>query len=290
MILTLEVIGEQAETLGGAARKTFDRVGGTIGRLADNDWVFPDRYVSGRHALIRYVNGRYFIEDASTNGVYINTPTNRLARGQPQPLADGDVVYIDAYKIRVMINRRPDASDDPFGRLQSLRTRTSQSGEDSSAQPTPSREPEEQRTQWLDLRSSSATTAPAEMSTQGREVREPDASASLQGQARPPAVAAPAAVQPPLHEPDVLAALRLAFEAALAHFDPQRMQEDFDRQIEQSQGLGPPARMRYWDMYRARYEAWIRDADAAFRTLFAPEFAGAYEEQLERLRSKAPRA
>ena len=80
MILTLEVIGEQAEDLGAAGRKVFNAIGGTIGRLPDNDWVFPDPYVSGRHALIRYLNGKYFIEDTSTNGVFINSPDNRLSR------------------------------------------------------------------------------------------------------------------------------------------------------------------------------------------------------------------
>ena len=45
MILTLEVIGEQAQDLGASGRKTFNAIGGTIGRLPDNDWVFPDPYV-----------------------------------------------------------------------------------------------------------------------------------------------------------------------------------------------------------------------------------------------------
>src|SRR5688572_724079 len=77
MILTLEVIGEQAQDLGASGRKIFNAIGGTIGRLPDNDWVFPDPYVSGRHALIRYLNGKYFIEDTSTNGVFVNTPDHR---------------------------------------------------------------------------------------------------------------------------------------------------------------------------------------------------------------------
>ena len=80
MILTLEVIGEQAQDLGAGGRKVFNAIGGTIGRLPDNDWVFPDPYVSGRHALIHYLNGKYFIEDTSTNGVFVNTPDNRISR------------------------------------------------------------------------------------------------------------------------------------------------------------------------------------------------------------------
>jgi len=119
MILTLEVIGAQAEDLGAGGRKVFHAIGGTIGRLPDNDWVFPDPYVSGRHALIRYVSGKYFIEDTSTNGVFVNTPDNRISRTESHQLYDGDVVFIDAYQIKVTIAKDPEAAerDDPFAAL-----------------------------------------------------------------------------------------------------------------------------------------------------------------------------
>ena len=117
MILTLEVIGEQADDLGADGRKVFDSIGGTIGRLPDNDWVFPDPYLSGRHALIRYVNGKFFVEDTSTNGVFVNSPDNRISRTQPHQLNDGDLLYIDAYRIQVSIEKPVGANskqDDPF--------------------------------------------------------------------------------------------------------------------------------------------------------------------------------
>lgn len=117
MILTLEVTGEQAEDLGSGSRKVFNAIGGTIGRLPDNDWVFPDPYVSGRHALIRYLNGKFFVEDTSTNGVFINTPDNRLQRAQPHALQSGDTIFIDAYRIQVSIEKPPaddKKKDDPF--------------------------------------------------------------------------------------------------------------------------------------------------------------------------------
>lgn len=121
MILTLEVTGPQAQEMGAGARKAFKAIGGTIGRLPDNDWVFPDPYVSGRHALIRYVNGKFFVEDTSTNGVFINSPDQRLTRGQPQQLRDGDLLYIDAYQINVSIQNDadPERRNDPFGGLKS---------------------------------------------------------------------------------------------------------------------------------------------------------------------------
>src|SRR2546426_8360261 len=120
MILTLEVTGPQARQIG-AAIKVFEASGGTIGRLPDNHWVLPDPHVSGRHAVIRYVNGTFFIEDTSTNGVFINTPENRLARGQPYALKSGDRIHIDLYEIRASITPAQTgptadlfATEDPF--------------------------------------------------------------------------------------------------------------------------------------------------------------------------------
>src|SRR5437868_5267026 len=122
MILTLEVIGDQAADLGAGSRKVFNSIGGAIGRLPDNDWVFPDPHVSGRHALIRYLNGRFFVEDTSTNGVFLNSPDSRLSKTQAHPLKHGDVLYIDAYEITVSIEKDSSAErrdDDPLAILES---------------------------------------------------------------------------------------------------------------------------------------------------------------------------
>src|SRR5688500_19941209 len=109
MILTLEVSGSQAQEMGAAGRKVFKAIGGSIGRLPDNDWVFPDPYISGRHALIRYVNGKFFIEDTSTNGIYVNSHENRLPKAQAQALKHGDRLYIDTFEIDVSIEKDPSA-------------------------------------------------------------------------------------------------------------------------------------------------------------------------------------
>src|SRR5690606_22874944 len=118
MILTLQVVGARARDLRTANRKVFNGIGGTIGRLPDNDWVFPDPYISGRHALIRYLNGSYYVEDTSTNGVAINSPENRVSRTEAQRLRHGDLLYIDAYEISVSIKKDARSQDkDPFARL-----------------------------------------------------------------------------------------------------------------------------------------------------------------------------
>jgi predicted component of type VI protein secretion system len=101
--LRLEIVGPQAAALGASAAKVFGTSGGTIGRVADNDWVLPDPYISSRHARVHWRNGQFLIEDTSSNGVFINSPDRRLGRGQLHPLQSGDRIFIDAYEIRVTL-------------------------------------------------------------------------------------------------------------------------------------------------------------------------------------------
>jgi type VI secretion system FHA domain protein len=426
MILTLEVTGEQAQSLG-ATRKVFKAIGGTIGRLPDNDWVFADPYVSGRHALIRYVNGKYFIEDTSTNGVFINSPDARVGRSQAQQLNDGDVLYIDAYQIKVSIQKDPaaKASFDPFAPIDPKATNLMRTpaapgvDEDRTASLIPARadstaeddeETDEENavdtnaTQWYrmgdalketpasittitpppsppsaralrsvptservavravqsapatrpisapvpisraraDVEANASVDLQALLTAAGIEGLDPSfATAQVLGQVLRSAVAGvmevlrarermkdelrlrgttfKAAHNNPLkfsantddafhnllvkhnaaylkpadafddafddlrdHQNAIMSAMRLAFEAMLAQFDPERLQEDFDRQIRKGSILGVPAKLRYWDLYRDKYAALTRDADASFRTLFCDEFARTYEEQLAR--------
>jgi type VI secretion system FHA domain protein len=87
------------------------------------------------------------------------------------------------------------------------------------------------------------------------------------------------------HQVAMLAGMRVAFESMLAEFDPDRLQEEFDRQ----KGL-VPAKLRYWDLYRDKRREMAKDPEATFRELFGEEFARAYEEQLKQLKSQEPGA
>jgi type VI secretion system FHA domain protein len=420
MILTLEVTGEHADEFGAAGRKVFEGMGGTIGRLPDNDWVFPDPYISGRHALIRYLSGKFFVEDISTNGVFINSPANRLPRAQPHPLQSGDVLYIDAYQIRVsidadsreendpfaMLNRNPNASAPNAGTAGFAPQPSSNStdwfgmGDLASRQPQqtpvpgrgrsdPSRADAPRAAVAAESVAAAAAAAPAipkqvavrrsvtvpvkvsanaaansrNFATRGGGRRSEDsmmrqllASAGIQGvepseelaqtigevlrvtvaglmevlrarervkdelrirgtsfkpannnplkfsanvddafhnllvKRNPAYLSAPASFDDAMsdirdHQAAILAALRLAFETMLARFDPNRLQEDFDRQIRKGSILGAPAKLRYWDLYRDKYGELVKDADSGFRNLFGEEFTKAYEEQLKRLKA-----
>jgi type VI secretion system FHA domain protein len=421
MILTLEVIGEQAQDLGAGGRKVFNAVGGTIGRLPDNDWVFPDPYVSGRHALIRYLNGKYFIEDTSTNGVFINSPDQRLSRADSHQLRDGDVLFIDAYQIKVSLARDPAAEqrNDPFALLQARHNKAV----GATREIPPPRPPEEDRTaslvkgvapshkeehstgtQWFGMTDMSSGPKPALPPRNRAEAPRPASAANARASHRPPPSVPKRPVRPvpspppqrasqssgdddaqlrvlieaagiegldpsseaaqvlgamlraavsglmevlrarermkdelrvrgttfkvannnPLkfsanvddafhnllvkhnpayldpqtaledafrdvrdHQAAFLSAMRLAFESMLSQLDPNRLQDDFDRQIKKGSILGVPAKLRYWDLYRDKYADLAKDAQGAFRNLFGDAFAKAYEEQLERLQGLA---
>jgi type VI secretion system FHA domain protein len=406
MILTLQVVGARAQDLGAASRKVFKAIGGTIGRLPDNDWVFPDPYVSGRHALIRYVNGTFFIEDTSTNGVFVNSLDRRLAKAQAHALRDGDRLYIDAYEIEVSIMEDParksrhdpfaeprttspndvtrfkgdhtaslaidefEALDDLEEEDEDLAHGTEWFGSQEMASRSPAIRPSRDPVPFSTVEPRPITRKPASANVAPPLPQAPSAGATYAGDRfetmlaaagiegldasheaaevlgellrssvggvmemlrarermkdelrirgttfkaahnnplkfsanvddafhnllvkRNPAYLAPTdALEDAFHDvrdhqSAFLTAMRLAFEAMLARFDPGRLQDDFDRQLKKGSILGVPAKLRYWDLYRERYGEIAKDAEASFRTLFAEEFAKAYEEQLARLRA-----
>jgi len=104
MILTLEAAGPEGAMLGQGRRHEFSTEGGVIGRARSSDWVLAHTKVSGRHAVITYQDGVFYIEDTSTNGVFMNTPKNRLVQGRRYALQSGDRILIDPYVIEVEVS------------------------------------------------------------------------------------------------------------------------------------------------------------------------------------------
>jgi type VI secretion system FHA domain protein len=511
MTLKLDIVGPQAAALGAAAHKVFSGVGGTIGRLPDNDWVLPDPYISGRHARVHCRNGQYLLEDTSSNGVFINSPDRRLARGEMYALQAGDRVFIDAYEIRVtlmaaaaspsaspspladLFGSAPAASgahipDDPFGSSDPFKPQphaakpagrslipddftfggdpAASAGSGESTDPlkllglegkraptapvprardlargsvlndhyeppapitTPLREPSSAVADALipegydplldDLapggRDPFSLKPAAPRPTPGPRPAAPPETKAVspqrsappppKPQAQPPVHRAPVVPTPavnymhpepqapatdqfdfasmlagaglqgvqvtpelaenfgrilrivvtglmdvlrarertkdefrmrmttfkttdnnPLkfsanvedalhnllvkrnsaylgpaeafedafqdvrnHQMAMLAGVRVAFEAMLNEFDPEHLQELFDRQIKKGSLIAAPARMRYWDLYRDKFHDMVKDPENNFRELFGDEFAHAYEEQLESLKATA---
>ena len=79
-MLRLKIVSDQRRSLAERSTAVFSVEGGTIGRPADNDWVLPDpsRYVSAHHARVQFREGHFYLQDVSTNGVYVNDETEPL--------------------------------------------------------------------------------------------------------------------------------------------------------------------------------------------------------------------
>lgn len=73
---------------------TLDKESVTLGRLQGNDILFDGRAISGHHAKIIYLQGKYYIVDLeSKNGTYVNN--KRITRCR---LKSGDVITLSLRK------------------------------------------------------------------------------------------------------------------------------------------------------------------------------------------------
>jgi type VI secretion system FHA domain protein len=122
MTLRLRIVTDHRRLLGDRSSIVFTVDGGTIGRSADNDWVLPDplRYVSAHHARVEYRDGHFYLEDLSTNGVFVNDDDRPLAKALPAGhlLKTGDIVRMGDYQIVAAVEteaEQPASSDSGAG-------------------------------------------------------------------------------------------------------------------------------------------------------------------------------
>jgi type VI secretion system protein ImpI len=115
MLLTLEVVSANGESLGPNRRKTVGPEGAQIGRAKENDWVIADPYISRLHARIRYVSGAFYVEGLGRNPLAINDARNTIQNNEPQLLRSGDCFFLDQYEIKATLTAGDSvAQDDPF--------------------------------------------------------------------------------------------------------------------------------------------------------------------------------
>lgn len=108
MELVLEITSAEKHLMGEGYKHVFYPAGGVVGRAAECDWVIPDqtRFISGRHAIVSYEAGQYFLTDISTNGVYVNG-VDALQKNQAVPLHDGDRLTLGQIQVTVRIQVNP---------------------------------------------------------------------------------------------------------------------------------------------------------------------------------------
>ena len=101
MALMLEVVSSHAQSMGPSARKVLGDKELKIGREDDNDWVFHQSYVSRHQAVIRCVNGMYFLEQTGNCPLALNDPARVVERNRIVRLSSGDRILIDDIEIRL---------------------------------------------------------------------------------------------------------------------------------------------------------------------------------------------
>jgi type VI secretion system protein ImpI len=102
MSLTLEVVGVHAASMGPNVRRVIGETEFKIGRDSDNDWILPQSYVSRHQAVVRCVNGMYFLEQVGSCPIVLNETGRPLERNRIARLSVGDRIMIDDIEIRVL--------------------------------------------------------------------------------------------------------------------------------------------------------------------------------------------
>ena len=84
------------------------------------------------------------------------------------------------------------------------------------------------------------------------------------------------------HQLAVVAGIRQAFKGVLDAFDPEQLEQRFERQYKGSVVLGS-RKAKLWDSFAEYYKSLVDDMDSSFQYIFGDEFVQAYEDQLRRL-------
>src|ERR1700692_4305417 len=101
MSLMLEVVGVHAASMGPNVRRVLGETEFKIGRDSDNDWILPQSYVSRQQAVVRCVNGMYFLEQVGSCPIILNETGRPLERNRIARLSVGDRIMIDDIEIQV---------------------------------------------------------------------------------------------------------------------------------------------------------------------------------------------
>ena len=304
MLLALSIVSEQGAALGPTAYKVFDERGGSIGRVAGNDWVLPDaqNFVSSRHAIVTARGGVFYLEDKSSNGTFINSADQAVSRSDPQPLCDGDRLFIGDYEIIVQLI--PSAAGlgtvDPLAALGGdaapvaappMDSATHQQFEDVARLAVQGLlEVLRSRTQVKNsFRLPTTSIKPVENNPLKFAPTAEDAFHKLFVRRNPGDLDPVEAFREgfddvTFHQTAVLAGIRAGFNALLAALHPQKLEEVYERKRKRTAVLPlGNNKTKYWEMYCAQFEEIDRDREAHFQLLFGEEFARAYNEHLQKL-------
>jgi predicted component of type VI protein secretion system len=315
MLLALSIVSEHGAALGATAYKVFDERGGSIGRVAGNDWVLPDanNFVSSKHARVSSQAGAFYLEDTSSNGTFINAPDQLTSRTGPQRLNDGDRLYIGDYEIIVQLipsaaaeAKTPSSlglgTVDPLAALTGTLPAQAPASAPAALGLDPSTVSQilhltvqglidvlRSRTEVKNnFRLPTTSIKPVENNPLKFSSNAEDAIQSLfvkrtAGYVGPVDAFREGFDDAISHQAAVLAGIRAGFNAILAKLHPQKLEDLYEKKLKRTAMLGiGNNKAKYWEMYCAQFEEIDRDREAHFQLLFGEEFALAYNDHLQK--------
>ena len=106
MTLTFSIRNVDRLDNGMPAEFVLNRRGALIGRATTCDWSLPDprSYISSRHGEVTFRDGFYYFDDISTNGTFLNGAGERMTRGDPHRVEDGDLFLVGHYEIAASLS------------------------------------------------------------------------------------------------------------------------------------------------------------------------------------------
>lgn len=84
------------------------------------------------------------------------------------------------------------------------------------------------------------------------------------------------------HQVAILAGIRAAFKSVLQRFDPDALEQRFEK-FQKGNIIPGMNKAKNWELYGQYYRDLVNDMDTSFQNLFGHEFVAAYEEQLQKL-------
>ncbi len=90
------------------------------------------------------------------------------------------------------------------------------------------------------------------------------------------------------HQHAIVAAMRAAFDDLLGRFDPEQLQQKFDRGLRPGALLGMSNEAKYWDLFREFYASVQKNSEKSFDESVGQVFAAAYEAEIKRLSGESP--
>ena len=111
MDIMFEIVGRQRHSVDFPVSHVFGEAGGYIGRSMECEWPLPDRgkVISRKHALVTYEDGHFYLEDISSNGVFLSLGHEPIGKGNRHKIEHGEGFIIGGYTIMARLMQNPNA-------------------------------------------------------------------------------------------------------------------------------------------------------------------------------------